>query len=323
MNYFDTLQKLTLRQKSRKKNDDEYMNTYMDLLLTSLDTFEWENLPDTCNERMLEWALNMNGCAIIAKVNGALMTLIATPDGSLNIYGDPAGAYGYGFNGFNQHFNLYFDGDETLLPINKSGDGPVDAVLCKDNKLMYPFNYYLTAAAQRIADSQRSIDTIAIALKSPIMITCEEKDVQNVKKILSDTQSNTPFVLGMGGLPYDTFKVLDMGANPESLKTLNGYRENLISQIRGKMGIKNNPETDKMAQLTVDEVNVNDMQTALDIQKRLKEREEFADRCNKFFGTNISVSCKSTEMEKEMDEKREEMMEQKMDENRGDDDDRD
>lgn len=309
MDYFNSLIKLTQRQKAKYKNGEEYQNTYIDLLLTSLGTFKWNGLPETVNERMLEWALNMNGCAIIAKVDGSLLSLIATPDGSLNVYGDPVGAYGFGFNGFNRHFNLYVEGGDNLLPINKSGDGAIDAVLCKDNKLMYPFNNYLESAALRIADSQRSIDTIAVALKSPVLITCEEKDVQNVKKVLSDTTSNVPFILGMGGLPYDTFKVIDMGANPESLKTLNEYREGLVSQIREKMGIENNPENDKRERLLVDEINVNNVQTAMSIEGRLRERQEFADRCNSFFGTNITVECNTTDMERENDEVKQEEVE--------------
>lgn len=293
MNYVDNLLKMTQRQKAKYKNGIEYENTFVDLLLSSLDTFQWHDLPDTVNERMLEWSMNVNGSAIIAEVDGSLLSLLSNPDGSLNVYGDPAGAWGSGFNGYIDHFGLYIPGGENMLPINESGDLKINAVLCKDNKLMYPFVNYLTQAAERIADSQRSIDTIAVALKSPCIITCEEKDVQNVKKILSDTTTNTPFILGIGGLPYDTFKVIDMGANPESLKTLNEYREGLISQIREKMGINNNPENDKRERLLVDEINVNNMQTVMSVSGRLKERREFCDRCNAFFGTNISVSCES------------------------------
>lgn len=298
--YVDKLIKKSEKQKAKYENGVEYENTYIDLLLSSLDTFQWEGLPDTCNERMLELSLNVNGSALIAKVNGSLLTLIASPDGSLNVYGDPVGAWGTGFNGFNQHFNLYVDGGVNTLPINTT-DGEINAVLCLDNKLMYPFNNFLKQSAWRIADSQRSIDVIARMLKSPTMITCEEKYVETVKKILEDTSINTPFILGMGGLPYDTFQVLDTGANPESLKTLQDYRENLISQIREKMGISNNPEADKQERLLVDEVNVNNKQTELSVSARLKERQKFAERCNKFFGTNISVSCANLENDEETD----------------------
>lgn len=309
MNYLDTLLKKSQTNKAKYKNGIEYENTYVDLLLSSLDTFQWEGLPETVNERMLEWSLNINGSALIGEVDGSLLALLSNPDGSLNVYGDPAGAWGSGFNGFIKHFGLYIPGGENLLPINENGDNAVNAVLCKDNKLMYPFNNYIREAAERISDAQRSVDTIAISLKSPVLITCEEKDVQNVKKILSDTTTNIPFVLGMGGLPYDTFKVIDMGANPEALKTLCEYRENQISQIREKMGISNNPENDKRERLLVDEVNVNNMQTVFSVSGRLKERQEFAERCNAFFGTNISVSCKALEENEKMDYNEDEKVE--------------
>lgn len=302
--YLDTIIKKTQKQKAKEQNEQEYMNTYVDLLLASLDTFHWEGLPDTVNERMLEWALNMNGCALIGEVNGALLSMIATPDGSLNFYADPVSANGYGFNGDHWKFKVFVPNSDKLLPINANPDGiESEAVFIKDNKLMYPFDNYLRPAAQRIADTQRSIDTIAIALKSPVLITCEDKDKQNVIKVLSDTQSNLPFILGLGGLPYDTFKVIDMGANPESLKTLNEHRETLINEVREKMGITNNPMVNKKERVLQDEVNMNNAQTYLSVAGRLQERQEAADRLNALYGDkygfHCTVTCKNLEASQE------------------------
>lgn len=291
MNYIDLFEKknLTYTKRAKKRNDEEYINTLMLLMLRTLNCFEWSGLPETCNARMLEMALIMNGTAILAKDNGYL-TLISTPDGSLNVYGDPVGAYGYGLNGYNKHFNLYVEGSDNLPVINKQG-GNIDAVMCKDNELMYPFANYLRTAAARISDTQRSLDVVARMLKAPAIITCDEKEVQNIKKVLEQVDINTPYILGIGALPYDTLKTLDTGVSPESLKVLYDYLCNLNSQVSELIGINSNPENNKRERMLVDEINSNNENTSLKLDIRLKEREKFCERVNKCFGLNVSVKA--------------------------------
>lgn len=319
MMYFEDLLKQTQRQKAKKKNQDEYNNTLLDLLLISLDAFEWHNLPDTCNERMLEYALTFNGSAMIAKYKGALLSLIATPDGSLNLYGDPTGGYGYGLNGFNEHFTFFIPGADDIkgnaTAINQQGT-KIDAVLCKDNKLMYPFVNYLTSASERISDCQRSLDVIAHMLKSPTILNTDEKSVQSVKKVLEDISTNTLYVLGIGGVPYDNLQAIDTGAKAENLSALYDYREHLKSQIYEKLGVNSNPATDKKERLLVDEIAANDISTSLTLRARLKERKIFCEKVNEVFGTNISVASPYLEAEEKLENQKEE-------EDDNDDDERD
>lgn len=295
MLYIEQIQKLTQRQKAKKKNVDEYNNTFADLLLATVEAFQWHDLPETCNERMLETALTFNGMAMIAEIEGALFTLIATPDGSLNLYGDPTGGYGYGLNGYNQHFNFYIEGadkyQDGTKPINEIGTRP-NAVFCKDNKYMYPFVNYLTSEAQRIADAQRSLDVIAHMLKSPTILNTDEKSVQNVKQVLNDLDNNTLYILGIGGLPYENLKAIDTGAKAENLEKLYDYREHLIGKIYEKIGVTSNPAFNKKERSLVDEIGANNLATTLTLEARLKERQIFCEKVNKFFGTNISVSSR-------------------------------
>lgn len=292
MNYAELFEKknLTYTKRAKKRNDEEYVNTFMLLLLRTLNCFEWVGMPETCNARMLEMALIMNGTGIIAKTDNGYMTLISTPDGSLNVYGDPVGAYGYGLNGYNKHFNLYVDGADDVPAINKQS-GIIDAVMCKDNELMYPFANYLRVYASRIADTQRSLDVVARMLKAPAIITCDERDVQNVKKVLEQIDINTPYILGIGALPYDTLKTIDTGVSPESLKVLYDYLCNLNSQASELIGVNSNPEQNKRERMLVDEINVNNADTSLKLDIRLKERQAFCKRVNDAFGLNISVKA--------------------------------
>lgn len=282
--------KLTRKQRAKLRDDEEFLNTYTGLMLKSINRFTWTGLPDTCNARMLECALQLNGTAIIAKVNGSYLTLISTPDGSLNVYGEPVGAYGYGLNGFNRHFNLYVEGSENEpLTINKQ-NGNIDAVMFKDNELYYPFANFLRLGAERLTDVQRSIDVVVRMLKAPALITAQEKDVQNIKAILEDFDINTPYILGIGGTPYDTLKVIDTGAKAENLKVLYDYLTDLQSQMNELLAINSNPSSNKRERLLVDEVNANNEATEYTIDARLKQRKKDAETASKFFGLNIEVN---------------------------------
>lgn len=296
MNYITTCTdfingKATRKQKAKLRNDIEFTNTYTGLMLKSINRFKWEGLPDTCNTRMLECALQLNGTALLAKVNGGFLTLIATPDGSLNVYGEPVGAYGYGLNGFNQHFNLYVEGSENnIVPALNAESGQIDAVLFKDNELYYPFANYLRIGAERLTDVQRSIDVLARMLKAPGIITAQQKDVQNIQQTLENIDINTPYILGLGGLPYDTLKVLDTGIKAENLKVLYDYLTDLKGQMDELISINSNPSAEKRERLLVDEVNANNDSTAYTIDARLKQRQKDAEIANKFFGLNIEVT---------------------------------
>lgn len=282
--------KFSRKQLAKLRNNEEFLNTYTGLMLKSINRFKWEGLPETCNARMLECALQMNGTALLARVDGSFLTLISTPDGSLNVYGEPVGAYGYGLNGFNKHFNLYVEGSENEpRPINEQTE-EINAVLFKDNELFYPFANYLRLGAERLTDVQRSIDVVVRMLKAPALIKTQERDVQSIKKILEDFDINTPYILGIDDSPYNQLEVLDTGVKAENLKVLYEYLTDLQGQMNELIGINSNPQNDKKERLLVDEINANDDSTAYTIDARLKQRKKDAEIASKFFGLNIEVS---------------------------------
>lgn len=292
MDYLDTWlkgQKLTKRQRATLHNDLEFRNTLNSLLLMTLSCFTYEHTPETFNPRMFEMSNITGGSAILAKLdNGAYVTLKAAPDGSLNLYGDVVGAYGYGMNGFNKHFNLFIPGEKKIYTIGKQ-DGPVNAILCKDSELMYPFINYIISSALRIADTKRSIDVLAYRLKSPNIITCDENRVKDVEAILNNIDDNVTDIVGIGTLPYDKLDSIDTGANPASMAALYDHLSNLESEIMEKIGIYSNPSDRKKERDLVDEVNANNEQTDINIFTRLKTRQEFCNYCNEFWGLDINV----------------------------------
>lgn len=292
MDYLDTWmkgQKLTKKQRAKLQNNLEFRNTLNSLLLMTLSCFTYEGTPDTWNSRMFEMANITGGSAILAKLdNGAYVALKAAPDGSLNLNGDAVGAYGYGMNGFNKHFNLFIPGEKKIYTIGKQ-TGPVNAILCKDSELMYPFINYLVSSALRITDAKRSIDVLAYRLKSPNIITCDENRVEDVRSILDSIDDNVTDIVGIGTLPYDKLDSIDTGANPASMAALYDHLSNLESEIMERIGIYSNPSDRKKERDLVDEVNANNEQTDINIFTRLKTRQEFCSYCKEFWGLDINV----------------------------------
>lgn len=278
------------KTQAKRKNDIEFMNQLTEGLLKTLACFTWNNLPDTVDARMLEMSAILNGTSLIAKdpVTGALFSLISVPDGSLTLYGYPAGSYGYGLNGYNKHFNLYVQGGDNIPTLNGK-QGTADAVMLKDNLLMYPFINYIAMYAERIADATRSIDVIARNLKSPAIIKADPASAESVKKVLSDINMNISYIVGLDETPYSKMEAIQTGASPEALKALYEYVSDLKSEMATLLGINNNPDTTKRERMLVDEVNANNAMTSMNIKVRLKCREEFCKQVNELFGTDISV----------------------------------
>lgn len=288
-------QKLTKKQKAKLKNDIEFRNVLNDLVLKSLDLFQYDTTIKTWNSRMHEMSCISNGSSILAHLdNGAFVNLISAPDGSLTLYGDPAGAFGYGLNGFTNHFNLFVPGEEKIYTIGKQG-GNVNAILCKDNELMFPFMSYLVEYASRIADVQRSLDVLTSGLKAPRIITCDERRVTDVKGILDAIDTNTSVVVGVGSLPYDKLESIDTGVNAQSVSVLYDYLCDMKSQVMELIGINSNPAAQKKERNLVDEINANNEQTGISLSERLKTREQFCEYCREFWGLDLTVSIKERE----------------------------
>lgn len=287
------LKNMTERKLAKYETDIEFINNFQRLFNTALNTFKWNGLPETCNERFLEIALMTHGTAILVESNGAYINLAFSQGADINVYGEPLNGYGYGLNGWNKSYKLYIDGASdnkvVLDGINQSGTTNFDGVMCRDNRLAYPYLNYIMVAAQRLTRTMRSMDVIAQNLKQPVIITCEESMVKSVKDTLNQRTENVTAIISSGKLPIDSFKVWDTKANPETLKAMWEHYERLDNNIKEVMGIENLSQVDKKERLLVDEINKNDEATEENVQHRLQERQLFCKRVNKAFGLNLSV----------------------------------
>lgn len=278
---------------TKYQNNIVWQNTFMNLMNIATYAFEWSGLPDTCNERFLELALLTNGKACICKdPELGFLSLKAHSAGGLNLYGEIPKFFATGINGYNKEYTAYLVGTDNTN---------ANAVLCRDNNMMIPYVRYIIRATDRLMSAERSIDVASKKLKNPYFITADETQVNSIKKILNDVDDNQESVITSKTTMPDGFKVFPTNVDVTTLKTLWEHYNNIDNSIRTMLGINNNSTSGKRERLIVDEINVNNDYTDINIDMRLHERQLFCDRVNELFGLNISVDKRFKQDEQEVD----------------------
>ena len=290
--------KMTKKKQAKLQNDIEFLNYFELLTSLALDQFEWENLPDTVDVRMLERAFLSTGRALLAQVDGSYLSLMTTPGGNINIYGYPITAWGYGYNGYNREFRAYVPGSGQSNQLVTAAGGNVildtpEAVVGYDNIDGYPYIRYIQVAAARLADLVRTCDVCASGLKSPYLISCEDNQVQTVRDALAARQDNVATIVGSSkSISSDMFRVWPTATDPGNLSAVWTQYCNIFNQILEILGINTNQMSDKKERLLVAEVESNNDLITRNAKKRLAMRQKFADECNECFGLNITVKLK-------------------------------
>ena len=279
---------ITVKQKAKIRSTQEYEQTLMHLINMRVSQYKWEGLPDTCNARFLELCL-LRGSALMAKEGSNFLTLAAAPSQGVNLYGDTVTAYGYGMNGFNKEYTLYVDGDNYSTPGQISAGQP-DAVLCRDNPVMYPEIGLLIATADRMTYTMRSLDIVNTNLRTPTIIEADPKEVKSIKDMYSQIDDGVPAVFARRDNIVKNAELYNVGQDPATLKALWEHYQKLENNYRERVGIQTNADTDKKAQISEDEINSNNQAISMSQNVYLAERQKFCEKINKVWGLNVKVS---------------------------------
>ena len=265
------------------ENDVEFQNMFYNLLNILMYSFSIEGLPDSCNERFFKLNLIFNGyAALIKDPDLGYLSLGVRPtvnSSQLNIYGEFPDVMAFGWNGFNKQYTNYMYGTDN---------SDAEAVICRDNDMMYPMINIIWMYAKRLTDTMRTLDITARKLKTPYFITCDEAQKSSVKKILEDVDFNQDSIIANRSTMPNEFNVLQTGVQPESVRVLWEHYSNLESEIRTFLGINSAANLDKKERLVVDEAQANDILTDINIQYRLKSYQQFCNTVNNLWGLNIS-----------------------------------
>ena len=252
-------------------NGATYVQYYNRLMELSMSMFEWKNLPDTVDERYLELGLFSSGCMVFFKddVIGEL-ALNMTYQGGFDIYGEPTKRRAY------SRYNQF----QTTLDKNNS-------VIIWNNMLRTNSALDVQMFAYRLYNLDRIIDINANAQKTPILITCDEKQKLTMKNLYMQYDGNYPVIFGDSNLDIKSLSVLKTDA-PFVSDKIYDLKVKIWNEALTYLGISNINTTKKERMIT-DEVIRNLGGTIASRYSRLESRRRAIKKINKMFGLNITV----------------------------------
>ena len=268
-------------------NNDTYIDYLERMKKICLSMFEWQNLPDTMNERFLEMCLYYKGQAALLKdSNYGYINTQAADSGYINIYGLPTLINCFSYS-YNTQRNLY---------VPDSDDNEDDSCILVMNTFeRVPTCATIELFAQRLADAQRLIDTNISAQRTPVLILTDKSQEFSLRNLYTQYDGNTPVI----------FANKDQ-LNPEAIRTINteapyiidkvmNYKREIWNEFLTTIGVSNLSE--KRERLVTAETDSNNELVNMNMQSFLIPRQKACEEFNKLFGLTgdkaISVRVRS------------------------------
>ncbi len=245
---------------------------YIDRLTEiAISVFEWKGLPDTIDERFLELTLFNNGSAIwfIDDVLGDLALPVAL-NGKWNVYNEPITRRAYSTNGYSREL------DES------------DSVLIYNNRMRKPSRPMIRYFASLLWDLDQTISVNARAQKTPVLIQANEKQRLTMLNLYKEYDGNSPVIFGDKNLSTDQIKAIQTGA-PYVGDRIYDLKVKYWNEALTYLGVPNVSEQ-KKERLITDEVLRSQGGTLANRYSRLKARQDAAEKINRMFDLNITVT---------------------------------
>lgn len=237
----------------------------------AISMFEWENLPDSMDERFLEMTLFEDGQAIVFRddVMG-MLGLQVMIGGLLNVYRVPINRRAYAVNGYQ---------NPDLTPEN--------SVIVFNNMLRTNSYRDVMFFARKLYEVDRAIDVNIKGQKTPKVILCDENERLTMLNLFMKYDGNQPFIFGSKNLDLKSIQTMDT-SSPYLSDKLYQLKTQIWNEALTYLGISN-VNFNKKERLVSDEVLRNSGSTVSSRYTRLNMREKAADEINRMFGTDIRV----------------------------------
>lgn len=252
-------------------NNRTYLQYYNRLTELAISMFEWQNLPETIDQRFLEMCLFNDGMCIFFQdeVLGYL-SLQCMIGGKLNVYRIPMERRAYATNGYQREL----DGTNSVIIFN--------------NYLHTNSMLDVEMFSKRLYNLDRAIDVNANAQKTPVLIQCDESQRLTMKNLYKQYEGNEPFIFGSKGLDANGLKVLQTGA-PYVADKLYELKTQIWNEALTYLGISN-INVVKKERMVTDEVTRNQGGTIASRYSRLESRRQACKQINEMFGLDIWVN---------------------------------
>lgn len=259
---------------AKQLTDRTFTDYFYRLSLLAQSAFDWDGLPNGIDEKWIERFLFTDGkCMFFKDKKKGFMVAKCNPAGNLNYYDEPTLLRPYGTNYMGDVFENY-----------------EECVVIRNNDLMIPTAPTVELYATRLTELQRTIDINVHAQKTPILITCDEKQKLTLKNVYNQWNGYEPVIFGEKSLDTSGVNVLKTDA-PYVVENLNTYKHSLWNECMTFLGI-NNANQDKKERLVSAEVSANDSQVEMCARVMLKCRERACQLINEMFGLNVTVKLR-------------------------------
>lgn len=166
------------------------------LSMIAVSMYEWRNLPETIDERFLEYTLLTNGCAVFF-YDDVIHDFLCTETmygGDFNVYRIPGDRRAYAVNGYNRQLDSS------------------NSVLIFDNYLRNTPMTTIELFARRLTEIERTIDVNVKAQKTPVIVKANQKQRLTMKNLYMQYDGNEPFIFGDDSLDMSSLQVLNTQA---------------------------------------------------------------------------------------------------------------
>ena len=244
-----------------------------DLIELALSRFRWVGLPETCNERYLEWVLLTEGSATLAYpslTSETLLSLRCVQQGAPNMYDEPRAWRALGATG------------KTNFMCNWT-----NGVWIWENSTRYPLMVKINIWARELADIMRTKQINRYHMRMPLVITGPQDRAFDVQNFYKNIANGEPFVLA-----YDNFSDIQTSTTmPERAHEYIGDKlqaewSNTWDAIYRELGIDSMPF--KEERMIEDEVNSTMQPTELARLSPLTTRRTACDKLNARFGDKLA-----------------------------------
>lgn len=262
-------------------NDATFFDYYTRLKEIAINSFEWINLPDTCDPRFLELLLFEFGYCLFFKhrYNDAFLTLQCAINGPLNMYRVPIKRRAFAVTGFNQECD------------------DLNSVIIWNNFLRQPTSLTVELFAQRLTEIERAINVNVKAQKTPVLISGSQEQQRALKAIYEKYDGNTPVIFGDKSTRPDMLQVLNTSA-PENYLNLTMMKNRIWNEAMTFLGV-DNAYTDKKERMITDEIESNNEQLMIQRSVMLNARQQACDMINKLFAGQLPNGAVSVRYRKQ------------------------
>lgn len=280
-NYIDALMQggnFTLSKDIVKDKERNVNNYIMYMLDRTQAMFEYDGLPDTIPAYMLELYLQTIGCCIITEVNGELYAMFGGWGGEPDAYYRPTK-----FIVANPYLKYF-----KTLTINE------DCVICKNDTMLSGLLPLFNKYAWQLAENDLTIRITDINTRIVSLLTAEDDSAKEAYKIYMDKVIAGEYDIIIDQPIFNGIQVNPLAntANSNLISQLIELEQYLKASWYNDIGLNSNYNM-KRESLNSAESQLNFDSLLPLVDNMLKCRQEFCDKVNEMYGTNITVKLNS------------------------------